>query len=167
MTSSTPVSSSALADNDQPASKLSTTGIVVRLVASAGVLVTLLVGTLYGNDDHFPFGPFRMYSTTKDPNGTVISTRMESVDVNGHRDMLRGGEVGLRRAEIEGQLRRLRKDPTLLRLVADAYIKRNPNATPLARIEIIVRHYELKNGKPSGDKVDNVVTAWDAPKVNR
>ena len=36
----------------------------VRLVMTALVLVALLAGTVFGDDVHFPFGPFRMYSTT-------------------------------------------------------------------------------------------------------
>ena len=40
------------------------------------VLGLLLAGTVWGDDDAFPFGPFRMYSTRNDPNAPVISTRV-------------------------------------------------------------------------------------------
>ena len=162
-TSLSPGSDTAAEASPAPISK---TGIIVRVLVTLGVMAALLVGTLWGDDDNFPFGPFRMYSTTKDPNGSVLSTRMESVDINGKRLVLSGGQVGLRRAEIEGQLSRFRHDPELLGQVARAYHQRNPHAVPIVRIEIIVRHYKLRDGKPSGAKVDKVVTSWNAPKVN-
>ena len=41
--------------------------------APAGaVLAALTAGTLVGQDHDFPFGPFRMYATRDDPNGTVV-----------------------------------------------------------------------------------------------
>lgn len=138
-------------------------GVIVRLLVTLGMLGALLAGTLYGDDDHFPFGPFRMYSSARDPDGVVNSTRMEGVDATGERLGIRGGGIGLRRAEIEGQLPRFRANPALLSEVADAYRQRNPDAQPLVRLEIIVRNYRLDNGKPTGNKTDTLVTAWDAP----
>ncbi len=164
---SSPTSSSRYRADDTPSeltvtNRLNPAGVTVRLLVALGLLGALLAGTVYGTDDHFPFGPFRMYSTTKDPDGTVNSTRMEGVTATGDRSVVHGGAIGLRRAEIEGQLRRFRADPALLSEVAAAYRSRNPGADPLVRLEIIVRHYRLEDGKPSGEKTDKVVTTWDS-----
>lgn len=133
---------------------------MVRLAATAVFGGLLIAGTLVGQDDAFPFGPFRMYSTTDSLNAPVKSTRMEALDTTGRRFALRGEAVGLRRAEIEGQMRRFRADPGLLAAVAEAYRNRHPDGPGLARIEIITRHFDLDDGRPTGDYHDTVDVAW-------
>src|SRR3712207_9095208 len=83
------------------------TGRRARLSATAAVLALLLGGTLWGNDSEFPFGPSRSYSTRADPDRPVVSTSVVGVTADGHEVPLSGGEVGLRRAEFEGQLHRV------------------------------------------------------------
>ena len=79
-----------------------------RLAAVVVVLALMLAGTVWGDDDAFPFGPFRMYSTRNDPNTPVISTRAVGLTAAGEEVRLSGGQVGLRRAEFEGQINRLK-----------------------------------------------------------
>jgi hypothetical protein len=142
--------------------RLTRTGRAVRLAVTGVAAALLLAGTLVGQDDAFPFGPFRMYSTTDDRNQPVASTRMEAVDDRGRRIVLTGDAVGLRRAEIEGQLGRFRRQPALLGAVATAYRDRHPDGPPLVRIEIVVRHFALSGGKPTGAWHDTVEVAWTA-----
>ena len=59
---------------------LTTRGRVTRLGATALGLVLLLAGTIWGSDDDFPFGPFRMYSTSSPPNAPAPDTRVEGVE---------------------------------------------------------------------------------------
>jgi hypothetical protein len=127
-------------------------------VIGAGLL---LAGTLVGQDDVFPFGPFRMYSTTDELHAPVASTRLEAVDAEGTRFRLSDGMTGMRRAEIEGQMGRFRADPALLGSLAEAYAARNAGRPPLARVEIVVRHFTLAGGKPTGAYTDTLDTAWD------
>ena len=140
--------------------RLSTAGKATRLGLTAVLGGLLLAGTVVGQDDAFPFGPFRMYSTTDSLDAPVKSTRMEAVDTAGRRFALRGEEVGLRRAEIEGQLGRFRDDPRRLGGVATAYRNRHPDGPRLARIEIITRHFALDGGRPTGQHHDTVDVAW-------
>ncbi len=142
---------------------VTTRGKVVRLAVTAVVGGLLLTGTLVGQDDSFPFGPFRMYSTTDSLDAPVRSTRMEAVDSTGRRFALRGGHVGLRRAEIEGQLKRFQRDPDVLAGIAQAYRNRHPDGPAITRIEIITRHLELADGRPTGEHHDTVDVAWSAP----
>jgi len=132
-----------------------------RLAAVVLVLALLLAGTVWGDDDAFPFGPFRMYSTRNDPNTPVISTRAVGVTAAGEEVRLSGGQVGLRRAEFEGQLDRLREQPELLGLIADAYTDANPDAPELVSVQMIHRKYELADGKPTGDYTDTVVVEFE------
>ena len=105
---------------------LSPTGRRVRLAATGVVLALLLGGTLWGNDSEFPFGPFRMYSTRADPDRPVVSTSVVGVTADGDEVRLSGGEVGLRRAEFEGQLDRLTEQPELLGLLQDVLATEEP-----------------------------------------
>jgi hypothetical protein len=132
-----------------------------RLAAVVVVLALLLAGTVWGDDDAFPFGPFRMYSTRNDPNTPVISTRVVGLTAAGEEVRLSGGQVGLRRAEFEGQLDRVRKHPELLGLLADAFADAHPDAPELMGVEVVHRKYELADGKPTGDYTDTVVIDFD------
>ena len=132
-----------------------------RLAAVVVVLALVLAGTVWGDDDAFPFGPFRMYSTRNDPNAPVISTRAVGLTAAGEEVRLSGGQVGLRRAEFEGQLDRLREHPELLGLIADAFTDAHPDAPELVSVEMVHRRYELADGKPTGDYTDTVVVEFD------
>ncbi|MEH0820789.1 MULTISPECIES: hypothetical protein [unclassified Micromonospora] len=137
-------------------------GRAVRLGATALGLALLLVGTLWGYDDHFPFGPFRMYSTSEPPNAPAPDTRVEGVDRTGTVVALGQDATGIRRAEIEGQQDRYAADPTLLRQVADAYAERHPGAPQLVEVRIVIRWYGIHQGRPTGRWTDETTVRWRA-----
>ena len=140
---------------------LSPAGRRARLAASAVVLALLLAGTVWGTDDSFPFGPFKMYSTRASTDAPVVSTRVVGLTGDGAEVRLSGGEVGLRRAEFEGQLPRLVDDPSLLALVADAYAEHHPGAEPLVAVQVVQRRFELTDGEPTGEWTDRVLVDQD------
>ncbi|RFU21802.1 hypothetical protein [Geodermatophilus marinus] len=140
---------------------LSPVGRRVRMAATALVLALLLAGTVWGTDSDFPFGPFRMYSTRADPNAPVVSTRVVGVTDSGAEVRLSGGEVGLRRAEFEGQLPRLVERPELLTLLAESYAEHHPGAEELVEVRIVQRRYELAGGRRTGEATDRVLVAQD------
>jgi hypothetical protein len=141
--------------------RLSPRGRLVRLAAAAAVLVLLLVGAVWGYDSAFPFGPFRMYSTRADPNAPVVSTRVVGLTAAGAEIRLSGGQVGLRRAEFEGQLTRVEAHPELLGLLADSYAARHPHAPDLVEVEVVERRFELSGGQPTHRYTDTVVVGYD------
>jgi hypothetical protein len=141
--------------------RLTPSGRVSRLVATAVVLALLLAGTVWGTDDSFPFGPFRMYSTRADPDAPVISTRVVGLTGAGVEVRLSGGQVGLRRAEFEGQIARVTDDPELLGLLAESYAERNPDAPELVEVQVVQRHFELRNGTRTGAYEDVVAVELD------
>jgi len=136
---------------------LSPAGRRVRLAATGVVLALLLGGTLWGNDSEFPFGPFRMYSTRADPDRPVVSTRVVGVTADGDEVRLSGGEVGLRRAEFEGQLPRLVEQPELLGLLADSYATGQPGAEPLVAVRVVQERHTLDGGRRTGEVTERVV----------
>jgi hypothetical protein len=140
---------------------LSPTARRTRLAACAVVLAVLLGGTLWGTDADFPFGPFRMYSTRADPDRPVVSTRVVGLTAAGEEVRLSGGEVGLRRAEFEGQLSRLAEQPELLSLLAESYADHHPDAEPLVEVQVVQRRYALEDGQRTGEVTDDVVVAHD------
>lgn len=142
---------------------LSPAGRRIRLIATVVGALLLLYGTLEGSDDHFPFGPFRMYAHANEPDGLVRSSRVEAVNAEGDRFKLTDASTGLRRAEIEGQLQRFQEDGTRLRFVAEAYHARHPDAPPLVLVEILQRRYRLEDGQPTGRVTERQMAAWTAP----
>jgi hypothetical protein len=146
--------------SDPPVLRLSPAARLRRLLATAVVLALLLVGTVWGDDDSFPFGPFRMYSTRNDPDAPVISTRVVGLTAAGEEVRLSGGQVGLRRAEFEGQVDRIRAHPELLGLLADSFAELHPSAPDLVSVEVIRREVELADGHPTGDHTDRVVVEY-------
>jgi hypothetical protein len=136
---------------------LSPIGRRARLAATAVVLALLLGGTVWGNDSEFPFGPFRMYSTRADPDRPVVSTRVVGVTADGDEVPLSGGEVGLRRAEFEGQLPRLVEEPELLGLLAGSYAEGHPDAEPLVAVRVVQRRHALDDGRRTGEVTESVL----------
>jgi hypothetical protein len=135
---------------------LSRGGRAVRLSLVVAGLVLLLVGSLYGQDDDFPFGPFRMYSTTDKLDAPVKSLRLVAVTDAGTRIVLSDSDTGLRRAEVEGQLGRIKADPELLDAIATAYHARRPSRPPLTEVDVIVRLIALHDGRPTGQWQDKI-----------
>jgi hypothetical protein len=141
--------------------RLTRAGRTSRLLATAAVLAVLLAGTVWGTDADFPFGPFRMYSTRADPNAPVVSTRVVGLTGTGEEVRLSGGQVGLRRAEFEGQLSRLVEQPELLGLLAESYAERHPGAAELVAVQVVQRHFELRAGAQTGAYDDVVLVELD------
>jgi hypothetical protein len=141
---------------------LTSRGRTVRLLATALGLALVLAGTAWGQDDHFPFGPFRMYSTAPGADQDAPDTRVEGVDTAGAVVMLTERNSGIRRAEIEGQQGRYAADPALLGQVADAYAARNPGAAALVEVRIVIRWYGVNDSRPTGTHTDETVVRWRA-----
>ena len=139
---------------------LTTAGRRLRVGATAAVALLLLLGTFVGDDDAFPFGPFRMYSTRDDPDGLVVSTRVEAVDRTGRVLVVPDTAPGLRRAEIEGRAARFRRDPALLAQLSRAHDRLRPDEPPYDEIRVVERRYRLRDSRPTGEHTDRVVASW-------
>lgn len=122
------------------------------------VLAALLAGTAWGDDDHFPFGPFRMYSTTNELDGTVNAVRFRATDAEGEQLEPRSQDFGMRPAEINGQVARFRSDPSLLEKLAVAYERLHPDAAPLVEIELRYGLHQLEDGRPVSYSEESVAT---------
>jgi hypothetical protein len=143
--------------------QLTVPGRWIRVVITGVAAVLLLAGTFRGQDDDFPFGPFRMYSTAPGSDRAATDSRVEGVDVAGSVVELTETNSGIRRAEIEGQQAAYVADPARLREVADAYAERNPGAPALREVRLVVRSHGVKHSRPTGTWTDQVVADWVTP----
>jgi hypothetical protein len=135
-------------------------GRAARIAVTLLACALLLAGSLWGDDDEFPFGPFRMYASVPDVNAPARDTRLEATDDVGATVLLTERNTGIRRAELEGQMDRFQKDPGLLRAVVTAYAKRNRHAPQLRQVRIVIRWHAIRDGAPTGAWRDEVVTTW-------
>ena len=142
---------------------LTSAGRRARVAVTLVLAALTLAGTLVGQDDDFPFGPFRMYSTRDDPNGTVVSTRVEARDADGRLRTVDERSTGLRRAEVEGQVRRFVADPALLGALSRAHDRLRPDEPPFTEVRVVERVYELRDSRPTGQESERVVVTWRAP----
>jgi hypothetical protein len=148
--------------DEPPVRRLSPRGRAIRVVVALAGAALLLVGTLVGQDDDFPFGPFRMYATADKLNAPVHDTRLRAVDASGRQLQLTDTQTGFRRAELEGQLPRIQRHPELLGAIATAYHRRQPDAPRLVRIDVVVRLLALRDGRPTGAYTERTEATWRA-----
>ncbi|MGI8613595.1 MAG: hypothetical protein ACR2KL_06585 [Nocardioidaceae bacterium] len=136
-------------------------GRLVRLLVTVVLAAGILAGSLWGSDDDFPFGPFSMYSTSRDLDEPVADTVLRAHDASGAVfDFDDTDATGIRRAEIEGQLDRIEAHPELLGEVADAYEDHHPDAPEITALSVVIHYYELKDGRATGASHDDVVVTW-------
>ena len=145
--------------------RLPRAGLLWRSVVAVAFLALLLLGTLQGNDDRWPFAPMSQYAFAVDLDGEIRSTSIEAVTTAGVRTVvpLSPDGVGLRRAEVEGQLPRFVAEPALLEAVAAAYARRHPGRPRYVRLELRQSVSRLVDGVVVGAPQDVVLAAWDVP----
>lgn len=134
-----------------------------RVLATVVVGAVLLCGSAVGTDDWFPLGPFRMFTNRANPSGRVRVVTLEAVDIAGRPRTIRPGDVGLRHAELEGQLPQFQAEPSLLSAIAGAYASVHPDRPPLASIDLRERVRRLEDNVLSDEVQERTVAAWRAP----
>jgi len=120
----------------------------------------LLVGTVRGTDDMFPFGPFRMYAGVNGPNEDAPDLRVEATDTDHRTVQLDEKATGIRRAEIEENKDRYVAEPQRLKAIAGAYERRRPGAPTLIEVRIVVRWHEINASRPTGRYHDETLVSW-------
>ncbi|MDQ3963258.1 MAG: hypothetical protein M3277_04995 [Actinomycetota bacterium] len=143
----------------------------VRLLVPAVVAIFLVLGTWKGQDDNFPFGPFRMYSTKQELDGEVRSLQLWGLYRCGTAEPAaqRIGEwtnldieenFALRRADLEGQLGKLAVEPTvLLSELERTYRRLHPGGFPFDALQLRDRIYDLEDGKAISERF-RILGTW-------
>lgn len=136
-----------------------TRGMHARLAAAIGIALLLLVGTFWGDDDNFPFGPFRMYSTKQELDGEVRVAEIAGLTRDGRWMPLPFSDFGLRRADVEGQLGVLAQPPK--EVLADmfvAYDRFGRGNEEIVALRLLERTTHIEDGRPAGETVEFIAT---------
>ncbi|GLW67027.1 hypothetical protein Arub01_52700 [Actinomadura rubrobrunea] len=129
-----------------------------RTIAAAAVIGTLCYTSLRGTDDDFPLGPMTQFAfSVKDDGGEIHAHWLEADTAAGTHVRLPMDAVGtgMKRAEIEGQMTRIVRDPSLLQGIADAQRRLHPERPALTRIYLVHQVKRLRNGKIVSTTVRN------------
>lgn len=129
------------------------------LLLGAGLL---LLGSVRGSDDWFPFGPFLMYAGAGPTDGVVESTALHATTAAGAHVVVPESSSGMRRAELEGQLATFVARPQLLAAVADTHAQRQPREARYIGVQVVQRRYEVHDRRVVGH-TDVVLAGWGAP----
>lgn len=147
-----------------PAERLRPGARTIRMLVTAAAVTLLLTGTAFGDDDAFPFGPFRMFSTSTPPNGDVhvLALAARLPDGGWKRMPLEADDVGITRAEAEGQAPRFHAHPELLRTLAQAHHRLRPGGPRWTGVRLIQQYYMLRHRVYVG-KREFVIAEWTRP----
>ncbi|HBX77910.1 MAG TPA: hypothetical protein DEG43_09705 [Acidimicrobiaceae bacterium] len=158
------LSGASAAGRQQVASPLGT-GRVLLLICSVLVATLTVFGSLWFTDDAFPFAPFRMFSVANDPNGLVSAMAVRVEFDNGEERLLRAGDFGLRRAELEGQTRSDRwADTAKLGALAASYNRRH--SRQIIHLQIVSISVRLRDGEPTDETSERVIGDWAADRYD-
>jgi hypothetical protein len=135
------------------------------------VLVLLLAagfcaGSLVGDDDWWPFSPWRMFSTSQAPSGSVWSTGIEvqtAADPGRWQPApLTPENTGLNRAEVEGRIPQIEGDPARLGTLAASHARLRPDAPAWTALRVVRRLVVVVDRKPTGEVRTEVLAQWSA-----
>ena len=129
---------------------------VPRDIAALILIIGLVLGTvLWQTDDTWPFAQMRMFPGGGESEISFVSIQATFAD--GERERLSAAAFHLRRAEVEGQMRVTRADPSRLGILIDRY-----NAThdrKITKLRLLKR--EAAPGAARGDDwIETELAGW-------
>jgi hypothetical protein len=142
---------------------LSAAGRARRMGAAVVVAALAVIGTFWGQDDHFPFGPHRMFSTRNELDGRVNSAELHLTFTDGRDETVTidPRTVGLRRAEVEGLEDHFVARPRLLSRLAHTYELNHPSEPGVVAVELVEKITDLEDGRPVGQPTRRILSTWE------
>jgi hypothetical protein len=127
---------------------LTRAAIAWRAAATLVLVVLAAHGSIRGDDGHWPFAPMSQFAFGVNLDGQIRSTYIEADTTAGTtvRVPLSVSGVGLGRAEVEGQLPRFVKDPSMLQAIAVAAARRHPDWPRYTRLRLRQEVSQLDDG---------------------
>lgn len=127
---------------------LTRTAVAWRAAATLLLVALAAHGSIRGDDGHWPFAPMSQFAFGVNLDGQIRSTYIEADTTAGTtvRVPLSVSGVGLGRAEVEGQLPRFVKDPSLLQAIAVAAARRHPDWPRYTRLRLRQEVSQLDDG---------------------
>ena len=148
---------------DLPALRLGPRARLWRSLAGTAVVGALFYTSAYGSNDDFPLGPMTQFAfSVKNDGGVIGSYWLEADTAAGTHVKLSFDAVGtgMKRAEIEGQMPRIVRDPSLLQGIADAQRRLHPGQPRFTRNYVVREIRKLEHGKVVSTSRQNRVV-WD------
>ena len=134
-----------------------------RVALLGALAVAYLAGSVVGDDHWWPFGPWRMFSTSTAPTGavTVSAIQVLTADRDDWQDVaLHPWRVGLNRAEVEGRHDQIVANPEILRTLAEANARLRRDDQRWTGVRLVRRSTVLENRAPTGETRERVVAEW-------
>ena len=136
-----------------------------RVAAVLGLTVAFCAGSLVGDDDWWPFGPWRMFSTSTAPTGAVVAMAIEVRDASDgawRPAPLVPEAVGLNRAEVEGRIPQIVADPGRLGTLARSHARLRPDEEAWTGVRLVRRETVIVDRAPTGEVRETVLATWEA-----
>ncbi len=125
----------------------------VRSIAAAAVVILLVLATLVGSDDWFPFTPMRQYAYAVDPNGRTSTHQVEGIGIDGRPVEIPFDDIDLRPSELEGLLSDLDRRTELLAGVLTTFRGNRPDAPPTVGIRYLRTVVQLDDRRVTPPRV--------------
>lgn len=146
--------------------RLGPASVAWRAVLTVVLAALFLGGTLVGDDHWWPFGPWRMFSTSTAPSGAVVAMALEvrtAADPGWRPAPILLESVGLNRAEVEGRIPQVVRDPSMLGTLAASHARLRPREPRWTGVRLVRTETVLVDRRPTGEVRRTVVATWVAP----
>lgn len=134
-------------------------GLIARVAALVVGTVLVVHGTIWGNDVQWPFAPMAQFAFRVGDNDAIRSLYLSARDVDGKQFVvpLSPPNLGIGRAEVEGQLPAIQRDPALLEDLIEPYPRLHPGAPALAQVWLRQKVTILHRGRADGEYLETLV----------
>lgn len=141
--------------------RLGRTSLMWRAVILVVGVTLAALGTARWNDDRWPFAPMSQFAFAVGRSSEIRSTHIDALTTEGTvvQVSLSPGGVGLGRAEIEGQLPNIIRDPVLLQDIAVRQRVIHPDQPQFRMLWLRQRVTQLRDGAPVGTH-DETLATW-------
>ena len=149
----------------KPILRVRPAGRYVRTGVLAALALAFVLGSVVGQDSWWPFSPWRMFSTSTPPSGTIVSlaVQVRTADDPTWRDTpLTPGSIGLNRAEVEGRSGVIQGHPELLGTLASSHARLRPDDPAWTAARLVRRQTVLHDRRPTGEVITTQIATWSA-----
>lgn len=152
--------------------RLGRLSVLWRTALTAVLSALFLAGALVGDDPWWPFGPWRMFSTSTPPTGAVVymSLEVRTADSAADPKAVDGGwlavpitlqSMGLNRAEVEGRIPQITKDPSMLGTLAASHARLRPDDERWTAVRLVRNEAVIIDRRPTGEVRHVVLATWE------
>jgi hypothetical protein len=143
--------------------RLRAPGRYLRTAVLAALTLAFVLGSVVGQDSWWPFSPWRMFSTSTPPSGTIVSLAVQvrtADEPEWHDTALTPASIGLNRAEVEGRSGVIQAHPAMLGTLAASHARLRPHDAPWTAARLVRRQTVLHDRRPTGEVITTQIATW-------